>query len=606
MVVDLVNLLEASKSNCLLIMAKIKFDICRTDKGQSHLLERCPECEISLWEDEREKILSKIELSGGRLDTGLKIYSVSYYSREEWIVRCIEIIDSVDSRPRSNITMSIKVPAKYTIGGGRVLPIFDAIKEDIGKSTPSVGLLQKLEYKDKGSTCNAGVRNGRYGFKTYASEAELIELLDNLLQPGYSKYEKIYFIPESCRFNGDDNYINLGKGIDKIQSVQLETQEPIAGVVFVPTKKSILFFESNRIETEVTYSFRGYKDIVKYVNDLEIRRSEVLKEIRISESFYITPYKARVECWLDQELIKEEDGIFYLQYDRLRDCEFRIVCDGYETQTCKFSPSKQTIDLKEIVQKVRVTLHTEDKKEDKVDINVYRSSYGGNVPSSMHLCTSEYFLKLKEKAESKSVTRGKLVLWVCVAMIVGICLGGVAGHYMFPKKVIINNIVYENEDDSTTEDKIDDDKRRENYLAQECWLPQEHISDTTMLEPKGLYNAMNRFSYVDIENIYNGNQLKGLSSKGNLEKVYQVIEQYGTNCKKPEANYSEKLGNNCINIDKWIELVTEKNVNVILGTSSSSSNNVQKRCKYCNKLFTSGVIEKHEQKCEANPLNQQP
>lgn len=227
----------------------------------------------------------------------------------------------------------------------------------------------------------------------------------------------------------------------------------------------------------------------------------------------------------------------------------------------------------------------------------------------MVLCTQNYFSSLKPANEnttntqkfSLSIGRSRLFLLFCATLLVGGCLGGLIGWFSHTPKPLDEQGASTSKESETP---VSREKKMENYLIQDTWF--EGRDDYNNLEPPtGLYRAMNTFSYVDIERIYNQLNI----SKGHLEEVHKIIEEFGGSgpekCKRPNANYSDKTGNCNIEISKWIELVRE--ANKVQPTSNNSGGGsggspTSFKCQYCGTAFTSTAkCSQHESTCSKNP-----
>ena len=527
-------------------MAKIQFDIRKTDGGQSVLLKD-PNCVYGLWADERETILARIGAIKGRPEVGLKLYSVSFYSEKEWIIRCIEIVNSIDAREKSNITTSIKVPARFYRKGQQILSIFEAINKDVKKQMPSPSseLLSLLDYSDSDAKWSCSKQNGKFGIKTFANPTELVDLLDNILQPDYHNYQAIYFIPIECKFHPDMNYVLLPNGIDKLVSKKFDSQEPIKGVIFRPEQSHITIFESQILQTKVKWLCDGYRTIEKSFANTTITPDEVYRKIDKNDYFSVIPSGTSIVCSLDGRKVNEENGSFYLRWDMLDKCEFVISKVGYEQKKCKLSNQKQTITLSEKSSEINVKFCANKEQYYAIPIVVLPSYFQDYDMEGMVLCTQNYFSSLQpasenttnERKSSISLGRSMLIILFCATLLVG---GYCLGHFPTSKdyETNVRNLQYTI------------------YVQSDEWYKGNN-NNHDILEPKGLWDAMNTYNYDSIENIYELYK-DSIISEGRLKDVIDCIGSLHSPLKRGSVSYFTTSGKP-INIDEWIQKVHDAN-----------------------------------------------
>lgn len=579
----------------------IQYNITKTDAGQTGLLG-CSVTSAPLWIDEREKILTRIGKVKGYPEIGTVVYTLSYHSKTEWVIRRIEIITSIDSRDRSNITTSLIIPALCNKKGQQIIDIFDTIKQDICNKcrVPSDKLNEKLQRIDKttGEWTQISPQNNRFGIKRFADAAELINLLDHIWQKEYAEYQTIYFIPTSCVLHPDENYVQLLGGVDERKTMHLEKKDIVDGITFTPEVFSRSFFKSEIDQIKIKWSSNGFKTIVKSISDTTISTSEIFHEVKLNDLFSVSPNDANVSCSIDGKSLECNNGIIYVPYGRIKDCKFIISKQGYTSVEHKYLESRQSIRLEEKLITLQPEFKTTDcRKRVKVQLKMSEFSEHGAINSdNIIICSSDYFSKL-EKAQKhpslKKVLFSKITLIVlCTSLLLGGLFGAYGVHYYHKKHPITvekkggGEQVYSN---NSTKDSVED------YLASNIW------TETKISDLNGLFKAMDRFSYEDIKKKYNN--LKQTYDIGKLQEVIDEINLHN-NIKKPKADYTTMKKTNNIDISAWIEMV--KNENSVAPPEPPKQSSDTYVCKYrCGKSFKNKTDKNnHEKECEGNPANQ--
>lgn len=578
----------------------IQYNITKTDAGQTGLLG-CPSTSAPLWIDERERILARIGRVKGCPEIGTIVYTLSYHSKTEWVIRSIEIVASNDARPRSNKTTSIILPAQCYKKGREIIEVFKLIKRDTDNNylAPSEELIEKLQSFDEAiKEWRQSPKNNRFGIKSFADEIELINLLDHILQKEYTEYQTIYFIPTSCVFHPDENYVQLPGGVDELITKNLETKDIGGGTIFTPEVFSRSFFKSDIDKIKIKWSSNGFKTIVKSISDTTISISEIFHEVKLNDLFSVFPIDASVSCSIDGKSLECNNGIIYVPFGRKKDCKFTISKQGYTPVEHNFPESKQSIRLEEKLITLRPEFKTKDSRK-RVEVQLKISEFlehGAIDSDNIIICSRDYFSKL-EKAQKhpslKKVLFSKITLIVlCTSLLLGGLFGAYGVHYYHKKHPITvekkggGEQVYS---DNSTKDSVED------YLASNIW------TETKISDLNGLFKAMDRFSYEDIKKKYNN--LKQTYDIGKLQEVMDEINLHN-NIKKPKADYTTMKKTNNIDISAWIEMV--KNENSVAPPEPPKQSSDTYVCKYgCGKSFKNKTDKNdHEKKCEGNPANQ--
>lgn len=480
------------------------------------ILDRCD----SLPEDAFNKTSSSIFYCISNQNSGLLIQQI----------RC-----TTAGRSGTYNVLGIVIPRGKIISSP-ICPIFNKINE-IYQNTPSGGKLDNLlldyakevaieDYLDH----DMFAQDNSFAYRIIDNDIE--NVLHNPIQAEYKKYEYILLVDSNDKICTLSECRRLSNTIDSKTRYAVNCQY-INGIDFRPKVSSFECYSAELSTKSIIYTAPGFMDVEKKYNE-KITAGDVYYKISRSE-IETDPSHANVKC----NIVNCEDGIFMIPYTKSDSVLFTIEIDGYNSKKVSFDDlrSGKVIQLTPCEEESSLQVYNSDKL---IHIS-YRSIEKPNFSMEDAMIAPSFLEK-----EFNRLKKWRFVLLI-VCLIIFI-LGFAVGHYMPTSP----NQSAEGYASDTIEVDRDYQKKQsiEKYLASDKW------NTTNIAELNGLFNAMDRFSYVDIEKKYNA--LKQNYNVGELQKVIDEIKKYN-DIRKPTANYTILKKTTEIDISKWVEEVETVN-----------------------------------------------
>ena len=542
---------------------KLGIKIVRVNQGSSNLFDRNDD---QIWSKNIRDIRKELEIIDN-LDESPAVLMLTCVENGHMLT----VSKFIEGRTSDCISAWIYVPATINITGKELVEKVDAVRQEIlanERDDERLSQLFSMTYESTQTNINVKGSGDKYAYRYYGKGAifTLSELLNDMYQPYYKNYKRIFLLDKSTKqrcLSGEDL-------TDKKISSLVLIESPGMSDSFVPYidekpfVKSMYAVEGDKIKIE--WRRNGYKSIqtesivakdMKYSIPTPNQYQRVIPYSTIKvvddSGFPIQDY----ELYVNQKNIKQGESII-INEAVVDNVSLTISANGYESQICN------NVNLNQVI---KVRLKKEKfKYEFILPLKNGEGDYPINISSNCELkdspiegyCIEKGYIKRNSRnyliyKPLKAVKRSYIIFGiVCLLIIFMLGLGGgyvvsnyIGGGDSEQVTELQNQIKVLESRNTELQERIENQETKAkktkatktleeaiNYLNNEKWIRDEMENYADL---KGLWDIINNMNFKEIK--YFANQHSRLEESENFKNLLTEInscvkEKFSYDCEK--------------------------------------------------------------------------